>query len=110
VYLPVEVSAQRAERITAFGSEVIRVKGTYEDAVQAAKEATASDAGLLIPDTSDDPSDRVVNEVMGGYALIVSELAIQLSSQPSHAFVQAGASRPRWPKAWQGSGLSPYSS
>jgi diaminopropionate ammonia-lyase len=74
----------------AVGSEVISVDGSYDNAVQAAKVAAAGGGGLLIPDTSDDPNDRVVSDVMDGYGWIVRELAVQLESPPSHAFVQAG--------------------
>ena len=94
VYLPLEVSPRRAARIEALGSEVIRIDGSYDDAVSAAKAAAAVGAGLLIPDTSEDPDDPVVADVMEGYALIARELESQFGGsdrdRPSHVFVQAG--------------------
>lgn len=94
VYLPDEVPAQRAERIARLGSEVIRVTGTYDDAVERAREAEMAGVGLLIPDTSDDPHHPVVADVMDGYAVIAQELACQFgpgfNDRPSHALVQAG--------------------
>ncbi|MEL1263348.1 pyridoxal-phosphate dependent enzyme [Pseudoxanthomonas putridarboris] len=94
VYLSAGVSDQRAARIEGLGSRVIRVDGTYDDAVQAAKDAEAAGAGLLIPDTSNDPFDVAVADVMDGYAVIARELAVQfrelIGDRPSHGFIQAG--------------------
>jgi len=94
IYLPVDVSATRARRIEALGGEVVRINGTYDDAVSAAADATARGDGLLIPDTTADPHDPVVQDVMDGYALLTRELVTQFRDEartrPSHLFVQAG--------------------
>jgi diaminopropionate ammonia-lyase len=94
VYLPAHVSPRRAARIEAVGGEVVRISGTYDDAVQAAADAAARGEGLLIPDTTPDPDDPVVQDVMAGYALLAHELIAQfrdeIHERPTHAFVQAG--------------------
>lgn len=94
VFLPEAVLASRAARIRACGGEVVAVAGSYDQAVQAARAAAARGDGLLIADTSEDPTDPVVVDVMAGYGLIARELAAQLpqgSPVPvSHLFVQAG--------------------
>ena len=94
VYLPAHVSPRRAARIEAVGGEVVRISGTYDDAVQAAAGAAARGEGLLIPDTTPDPDDPVVQDVMAGYALLTHELIAQfrdeICERPTHAFVQAG--------------------
>ncbi|MBX9400263.1 pyridoxal-phosphate dependent enzyme [Lysobacter sp. BMK333-48F3] len=94
VYLPAAVSAARAQRIAALGGEVVRVGGSYDDAVLAARAAAGRGEGLLIADTSDDRDDPVVADVMAGYGLIARELRAQLPTEardrPSHVFVQAG--------------------
>lgn len=94
VYLPLEVSSQRAARIESFGSDVIRIDGSYDDAVEAARKAAAAGAGTLIPDTSEDPDDPIVADVMEGYELITRELEPRFGSgdrdRLSHVFVQAG--------------------
>lgn len=94
VYLPVGVSRSRAARIEALGGEVVWVQGTYDDAVNDAAAAAARGEGLLIPDTSSDPNDVVVKDVMAGYGLLAQELAAQfrdeVKGRPSHLFVQAG--------------------
>lgn len=90
IYLPDGVGRARAERIAALGGGIVRTAGTYDDAVAAA----ARGEGLLVPDTSPDPDDVAVRDVMAGYALMAREIAEQLRvgfrDKPSHLFVQAG--------------------
>lgn len=90
VYLPTSIAAARARRIEARGGEIVWIAGTYDDAVREAAAAAARGDGLLIPDTTSDPSDRVVRDVMDGYGQICRELAVQLPEPPTHLFVQAG--------------------
>jgi diaminopropionate ammonia-lyase len=94
IYLPHGVSHARAARIEARGGEIVWISGTYDDAVQAAAVAAAQGAGLLIPDTTSDPRDAVVADVIDGYGLLTRELVVQLrdvmKDRPSHLFVQAG--------------------
>ena len=90
VFLPSNANPIRADRIKAIGGEIRWIDGTYDDAVEAAAVATACGEGLLIPDTSPDPHDPVVKDVMSGYGLITQELRDQLPVRPTHLFVQAG--------------------
>jgi diaminopropionate ammonia-lyase len=93
IYLPRGVSSVRSARIEAAGAEVVRVEGTYDDAVDRARAAAGRGDGLLIADTTWDASDPVVRDVMAGYAVLSHELASQfppLETHPSHLFVQAG--------------------
>lgn len=94
VFLPVGISPTRARRIEACGGEIVWVRGTYDDAVCAAATASARGEGLLIADTSADPDDPVVRDVMAGYGLMAQELGSQFRDEilasPSHLFVQAG--------------------
>jgi diaminopropionate ammonia-lyase len=93
IYLPRGVSSARASRIEACGAQIVWIAGTYDDAVLAAEAAANRGDGLLISDTSADPDDPVVSDVMTGYGLIAQELTQQfeeLRERPSHLFVQAG--------------------
>lgn len=94
VFLRREVSATRAARIEAFDAEIVRMNGTYDDAVAAAEATAARGDGLLISDTSNDPDSPVVNDVMAGYGLLADELIDQFRdpsrARPTHLFVQAG--------------------
>lgn len=93
IYLPASVSRFRVDRIKALCGTVVSLDGSYDDAVRQAAMAAADGLGILIPDTTDDPDDTVVADVMTGYALITRELAAQFeqaAARPSHLFVQAG--------------------
>jgi diaminopropionate ammonia-lyase len=94
VYLPKSASRVRAERIEAQGAEVVWIDGTYDEAVDEAAAAASRGEGLLISDTSADPDDLIVHDVMAGYALLTKELVAQcqemLAGYPTHLFVQAG--------------------
>lgn len=93
IYLPNEVTSARASRIEACGAEIVWIAGTYDDAVLAAAAAARRGDGLLISDTSADPNDKIVADVMAGYGLLAQELVQQFEAvreQPSHVFVQAG--------------------
>jgi diaminopropionate ammonia-lyase len=94
IFLHCAVPATRARRIAAQGAEIIWVTGTYDDAVEAAAEAARRDAGILVADTTDDPADPVVGDVMAGYGLLAAEIRQQIDAathlRPTHLFVQAG--------------------
>ncbi len=93
IFLPASVDAFRAARIETIGGTVKRVAGTYDDAVDEARACAARGEGLLIPDTTQDRPDPVVQDVMSGYSIMTAELREQfdgLAVRPTHAFVQAG--------------------
>lgn len=91
VYLHKGVPETRARRIAVAGAQVTWVAGTYDDAVDA---AARDGGGILIADTTDDPEDPVVRDVMAGYGVIAQEVRAQItapsSARPTHVFVQAG--------------------
>lgn len=93
IYLPRGLSPERPARIEKQGGEIIWVAGTYDDAVEQAAAAASAGAGILIPDTSNNPYDTAVLDVMAGYGVMTRELREQLGQRclrPTHVFVQAG--------------------
>ena len=94
VFLHRAVAADRARRIEAQGAEILWVAGTYDDAVDAAAEAARAGAGILVADTTADPADPVVGDVLAGYGVIAAEIRRQVEAagnqRPTHLFVQAG--------------------
>ena len=94
VFMAQASPAVRAARIAAKGAEVVRVPGGFDDAVFTATEAARAGGDLLIPDTSQDPDDSVVGDVMAGYGIIAEEVRAELAAAPrpapTHLFVQAG--------------------
>ena len=93
IYLPVSVPQARSDRIEALGGEVIRIDGTYDDAVEAAERAGRRGRGLLVPDTSQVDS-QAVRDVMAGYSVLTREItravADAVQDPPTHQFIQAG--------------------
>src|SRR5690606_13771217 len=94
VFLHSSVPASRAQRIEAQGAEVVWVQGTYDDAVDAAAAAARTSGDILIADTSEDPQDLVVGDVMAGYGVIAAEVRQQVEAarleRPTHLFIHAG--------------------
>ncbi|SFU66580.1 diaminopropionate ammonia-lyase [Methylobacterium sp. 174MFSha1.1] len=92
VFLHAGVPPARARRIAEEGAEIVRVSGTYDDAVEAAAGAARAGAGLLVADTTDDPEDPIVRDVMAGYGVMAAEIRDQAGNglRPTHLFVQAG--------------------
>lgn len=94
VFLHAGVPAWRADRIAQEGAEIVRVEGTYDDAVDAAAAAATRDPAILIADTSADPADPVVADVMAGYGVMAAEIRDEFdatgAARPTHLFVQAG--------------------
>jgi diaminopropionate ammonia-lyase len=88
------VPETRRLRIAATGATIVVVPGTYDDAVERAVELASAGDAILIPDTSDDPGDPTVRDVMQGYEQICRETVAALTEleapMPSHLFIQAG--------------------
>lgn len=94
ILLHAGVPAARAERIAERGAEILWVDGTYDDAVDTALAVARRIGGILIADTTEDPTDPVVADVMAGYGVIAAEARRQAEAAgfapPTHLFVQAG--------------------
>lgn len=94
VYLHAGVPEARARRIADLGGEIVWVTGTYDDAVDAAAAGAQDGGGILVADTSDDPQDPVVGDVIAGYGVMAAEIRRQVDdagqARPTHLFVQAG--------------------
>ncbi len=94
IFLPNIVPEIRVARITSQGASIIKINGTYDDAVRAASDAARNGEGVLIADTTDRLHDPVVDDVMAGYGVMADEIVSQLnhltSGMPTHIFVQAG--------------------
>lgn len=91
IYVHENVSERRLAAITAFGAEVVRTPGGYDDAVRRAASDAAQFQRRVVSDTSYDGYMEVPKEVMQGYRVMVAEAVRQLQGErPSHVFVQGG--------------------
>jgi diaminopropionate ammonia-lyase len=90
VHMHEHAPPDKVAAIQALGAIVVRIAGTYDDAVRFAREASMRPNWLLIADTSDDVTDPTPMRVMQGYGVLVLEILETLPSPPTHVFVQAG--------------------
>ncbi len=90
IYVPSGVSENRIQAIAAFGAEIVRTKGTYDEAVAECAATARKNGWTVIADTSEDAHDEVPNLIMEGYMVAVDEAADQMGEAPTHIFAQAG--------------------
>ena len=91
VFLPGAVSEGRERAIAAQGADIVRVDGSFDDAVRACAGEAASRGWLPVSDTSQAGGDEAPSRVMHGYAMLVDEIRAALTGPAAtHVFVQAG--------------------
>ena len=91
VFLPGPVSEGRERAIAAQGADIVRIGGSYDEAVEACADEARANGWLLVSDTSHAGGDEAPSRVMHGYAMLVEEIGDALSGAvPTHLFVQAG--------------------
>jgi len=90
IYIHETVSEGRAQAIAAFGADVRRVPGTYDDAVRQAARDAADNDWIVVSDTSYPGYTEIPRDVMQGYTVMVDEALQALAQPPTHVFIQAG--------------------
>ena len=95
IYLHRDVSIAREQAIRAFGADVVRIDGNYDDSVRRAASDADRFGRVIISDTSYDGYRRIPIDVMHGYTVMFAEIVSQLNeTKPTHVFC---ARRGRWP-------------
>ena len=89
IFIHATVSQGRADAIAAYGADVRRVPGNYDDAVRAAAEAADANGWVVVSDTSWPGYETIPKDVMQGYAVMPWECEAQ-GAHPTHVFVQGG--------------------
>lgn len=92
IYVHELVSQGRADAIAAYGAEVRRIVGNYDDAVRRAASDAAASGWFVVSDTSYPGYTDIPRDVMQGYGVMVAEALAQLPEGvlPTHVFVQGG--------------------
>lgn len=91
VYLSESVPDARAAAISGHGAEIVRVPGTYDDAVRRCDRDARRHDRIIVSDTSYPGYMEIPKQVMQGYTVMVDEALDQLAKDlPTHVFVQAG--------------------
>ena len=86
------VGQDRADAIAAYGAEIVRVDGDYDDSVREAARRAAAEGWTVVSDTSYPGYTEIPLHVMQGYTLLLREVEADLPAvrMPTHLFVQGG--------------------
>jgi diaminopropionate ammonia-lyase len=87
------VSEGRKRAIEAYGAEVRRIDGTYDDSVRAAQDLADANGWIVVSDTSYPGYEDIPRDVMQGYSVMAREALAQMTATvgpPTHLFLQAG--------------------
>lgn len=92
IYIHATVSEGRKRAIEAYGAEVRRVDGNYDDSVRQCAADAAEHDWTVISDTSYPGYMEIPADVMQGYGVMAAEAIAQLppDDEPSHVFIQGG--------------------
>ena len=91
VFLPGPVSEGRERAIAGQGADIVRIAGSYDEAVAACADEAHARGWLLVSDTSHAGGDEAPSRVMHGYCMLADEIRATLAgTPPTHLFVQAG--------------------
>ncbi|MFD0982743.1 diaminopropionate ammonia-lyase [Tropicimonas aquimaris] len=90
IFIHATVSEGRKSAIEAYGAEVRRCAGNYDDSVREADETARAEGWFVVSDTSYPGYTEIPKDVMQGYEVMAAEAAEQLDAGPTHVFVQTG--------------------
>jgi diaminopropionate ammonia-lyase len=91
IFVHETVSAGREAAIAAYGAEIHRVAGTYDDAVRAAAIEAEAQGWFVVSDTSWPGYVQVPQAIMQGYRVMAAEAVEQWGGNPpTHVFIQGG--------------------
>ncbi len=96
IVLHAQVSPEREQPIAAFGAQIVRISGNYDESVHEAARLAAHNGWQVVSDTSYDGYEDIPRDVMQGYAIIACEAledVVAPSSGPcpfTHVVVQGG--------------------
>ncbi|SIT47987.1 Diaminopropionate ammonia-lyase [Paraburkholderia ribeironis] len=95
IVLHANVSVEREKAIAAYGAEIVRITGNYDESVGEAARLASLNGWRVVSDTSYDGYEDIPRDVMQGYGTIAAEIVEQSDSQPdrpvyTHVFLQGG--------------------
>ena len=94
IVLHAHVSEEREAAISAYGAEIVRIQGNYDESVLEAARLAQANGWQVISDTSYEGYEDVPRDVMQGYATIAAEVieATEAAQQAAytHVFLQGG--------------------
>jgi len=91
IYIHRDVSLGRQQAMEAFGAEVIRITGNYDDSVKQADSEARANGRIIVSDTSYEGYMEIPRDVALGYTVLLAESIEQMQGDiPTHVFIQGG--------------------
>ncbi|MEW4948005.1 diaminopropionate ammonia-lyase [Pseudomonas asiatica] len=92
IVLHANVSIEREQAIAAYGAQIVRIAGNYDESVEHAAELATSNGWTVVSDTSYEGYEVIPRDVMQGYGTIAAEIIEATAGQPpfTHVFLQGG--------------------
>lgn len=90
IFIHQTVSEDRRAAIAAYGAEVIRVPGGYDDSVRHTFAEAAKHGWHVVQDTALGDYREVPADITYGYGVIAEEIVRTIGDPPTHVLVQAG--------------------
>ena len=91
IYIHKDVSEGRKQAMQAFGAEVVRITGNYDESVRLADSEAKTHGRIIVSDTSYEGYMEIPKDVALGYTVMLAEIVEQLEGKiPSHIFIQGG--------------------
>jgi len=90
IFIHATVSEGRKTAIEAYGAEVRRCAGNYDDSVREAQETATREGWFVVSDTSYPGYMDIPKDVMQGYEVMAAEAFDALDEAPTHVFLQTG--------------------
>ncbi len=90
IVLHANVSVEREQAIAAYGAEIVRIAGNYDESVEEAAALAFRNGWLVVSDTSYDGYEDIPRDVMQGYGTIAAEIIEACDQGFTHVFLQGG--------------------
>jgi diaminopropionate ammonia-lyase len=93
IVLHAHVSEEREAAIAAYGADIVRVKGNYDESVVEAERLAKSNGWHVVSDTSYEGYEDIPRDVMQGYGTVAAEVVEALAGtqrRVTHVFLQGG--------------------
>ncbi|MGE8063326.1 diaminopropionate ammonia-lyase [Pseudomonas sp. NPDC089547] len=92
IVLHANVSVEREQAIAAFGAQIVRIAGNYDESVEHAAQLAGSHGWTVVSDTSYEGYEVIPRDVMQGYGTIAAEIVEAMAGQApfTHVFLQGG--------------------
>jgi diaminopropionate ammonia-lyase len=92
IVLHANVSVEREQAIAAYGAEIVRITGNYDESVEHAAALAEANQWTVVSDTSYEGYEIIPRDVMQGYGAIAAEIIDDQASDEAftHVFLQGG--------------------